>query len=236
MALERSLPTASATLEQQTPSYPAAVGSLPPGKLLMPEDRFWLEVRRVIVLIPGVAPRSSHLMRLLALLELPPETPIIMAELGDDTRASPSKRKMLAALTAQIQADYPAARQQTLQAATWLDALTIFAQDHDLLVCFAGQHIGSGTFRTKPLNQALFNALNLPTLELAGALPPWPSRVVAWIRRALFDLFPFLVVGLFFWIQLQIGGQVGGWPGKAVLAATVFLEVLLVFVWSLFLS
>lgn len=236
MALQRSLPAARKPLEQVPQTQPAAVSSALPGKLLVPDDQKWPDVKRVIVLIPGLTPRADRLTQLLALLELPPETPIVLAMLGKDAHANRSSRKALATLTSWIQNDYPAARQNTIQAVSWLDAMRTFAQKHDLVICFAGQHVTTGLFRREPLNQVLFNALNLPTLEISDALPPWRVRLLGYAKLMLFDLFPFILTGIFFWIQFQISSQGAGFMTKIALASTVIVEISIIFIWSLFLS
>jgi len=236
MTLQSSLPTTTIELEPEPQIQVSVANRRLLGKLRVPHHQLWADIGRVIFLIPGVIPRADRLTQFLVMLELPRETPIVLVELANAFHSNLSNRKAITKLVASMQREYPAARHMTIQAVTWLEAMTMLVEEQDLLICFVGERSETGPFGKQPLSQALFDRFNRPTLEVAGALPGWESRFMGWIKRALFDLFPYCVVALFFWIQLQIGDQSDGWMSKVFLASTIVMEVLLVFVWSLFLS
>jgi len=80
-------------------------------------------------------------------------------------------------------------------------------------------------------------ALELP--QRAAATRIDINKIGRSIRRFLgklvFNLIPFAIVAVFFWIQIQIGDSIQGLGGKATLVVVTVAEIGLVFVWSLFL-
>jgi hypothetical protein len=209
-----------------------------PGNLLLPDSlrdgREWLKVVRVILLVPDVPVHVERLVRLFEALDLPRRTQVILAELVS-THPGRARRSQLDLLLARVQQIYPAAYGEQLYEPDWPSALRAFAGHSDLLIA-ADQSLAQAVPAGRSLNQVLLNTLNLPILEITGIYPPWPARLVAWIRRGLFQVFPLLVVGLSFWAQSGISGQARGWLSTLAVAASIVVEFALIFFWSLFLD
>jgi hypothetical protein len=235
MALQGGQPRTTGVSDRWLLTRSAEQNSKLPGKLLLPEGREWLNISRVILLIPDVPVQTESVVQMLEALDLPRKTQIVLVELSS-AHKSRSKRRHIDMLLACIQQTYPAAYRQSLYEPDWLAAMHAFTGRQDLLIAAAGQHLPQGPFTEESLSQVLLNRLNLPILEVSGIYPPWPSRLRGWIRRSLFNVFPFLVVGVFFWAQSQIGRQAQGWVSTFSIGMTVIVEFAVIFIWSLFLD
>jgi hypothetical protein len=235
MALQRSHPGAGTISERWLLTRGAAQNDRLPGRLLIPDGRERLNITRVVLLVPDAAMRADRLVEVLDALDMPHKTQIVVAELANTSR-SRGRRRYVDALVARVRQAYPTARAERLYASDWLAAVRPFVGRHDLLIAVAGQRLPDSAFARDSLSQALLHTLNLPILEIAGVFPVWHARLAGWIRRALFDLFPFIVVGAFFWLQSQISSQSQGGVATFAIVLTVMLEFAVIFIWSLFLD
>lgn len=235
MTLESGHPGTSSAPDKWLLTRSVARDDRLPGKLLLPEGREWLNVVRVILLIPDVPLHIERVVWLFEALDLPRKTQIVLAELANASKGH-ARRRQLDTLLTHIQQVYPAAYGKRLYEPDWPSAMRAFAGRHDLLVTTTGQYFSQGALTGQPLSQILLNTLNLPILEITGIFPPWPARLASWITRGLFNLFPFLVVGAFFWAQSRIGSQAQGWVNTFAIGATIVVEFTIIFIWSLFLD
>ena len=71
--------------------------------------------------------------------------------------------------------------------------------------------------------------------ELPASAQPfdWVGKFSRAVGNVLFNLIPVAIVVVFFWLQGQIGAG-GGWLGMAGIGMSVIVELVLVFIWSLF--
>ena len=76
-------------------------------------------------------------------------------------------------------------------------------------------------------------ALELPKLTVAHGHFGWLIGVRRFLGKLIFNLIPFVIVAVFFWIQTHIDRS-GGLGGKAALAVVTVVEIGLVYLWSLF--
>lgn len=209
-----------------------------PGNLLLPESlregREWLKIVRVILLVPDVPVQIDPLVQLFEALDLPRKTQVILAELVG-SQPGRIQRSQLDLLLARVRQIYPAAYGEQLYEPDWPSALRAFAGRSDLLIA-ADRSLSQSAPSDRALSQVLLNTLNLPILEITGIYPPWTTRLAGWIKRGLFHVFPFLVVGLFFWAQSGIGSPAKGWMSTFMFVMTIVVEFTLIFIWSLFLD
>ncbi len=125
---------------------------------------------------------------------------------------------------------------QIVRGASWQFALQRCVVRNDLVVCPSGETEAAGAFQVEALSRALLRTLNLPVLEIAGAYPPLFDRIIRRILRLIFEIFPYVTVGAFFWVQYHIQSTTNGITTMVDLALSVIAELALVFIWSLFLD
>lgn len=207
-----------------------------PGKLFAPDGWQWDSIARVTVLVPDDGLRVDRLVRVLNLLQIPDQTEIALVNLATTKGKNRAIRRRMDALVAHLREAYPVAYGRITTDTNWRVALRLLVGRDDLLICLAKQRETIGMFRSEPLSKALFQTLHVPVFEIAGAYPPWTDRLLKALGRLLFNLLPFAVVGIFLWLQIQVGSQTSGLVGKVVLALTVIVELALIFIWSLFLD
>ena len=148
----------------------------------------------------------------------------------------PAGRRQANALLSPLRRHYPGAYVQTVNRSDWATVLAGLTRSHDLLVCFPEQQVADGFANRRPLSQALMSALGLPVIEVSGAYPSAAARLWGLAKRAMFQVFPFAIVALFFWLQTRISQQTSGLAYEVALGATIVVEIGLVFLWSLFLG
>ena len=213
-----------------------AIGVLESSKLFMPHGQSLRDITRLIVLVPEVGLRPGWLKSVFGRLNVPDDIEIALVGLSGPGRTNRAEHRRLNALSTRVREEYPGAYGQLINRDDWAYALQGFTHSHDLLVCFSEQQVADGFSNRQPLSQALMRALSLPVIEVAGAYPTLSVRLWASAKRLLFQIFPFAVVGLFFWFQTQIGAQVQGLVYQVAIGASVIVELGLIFVWSMFLD
>lgn len=235
MALQSSQTGAAGVPDRWLLTRSVAQDEKLPGTLLLPEGRVWLNISRVVFLIPNAPVQIESVMRLLQALDVPHKTQIVLAELSGSHRDR-ARRRNIETLTETLQQTYPATQRERLYEPDWLAAMRAFSKRHDLLITAEGLHQPVDAIAEQPLSQALLNMLQLPILEVSGIYYPWPMRLLSWLKHSLYNIFPFVLVAAFFWVQTQIGKLAQGWVGTFAISATVIFEFAIIFVWSQFLD
>lgn len=236
MTLETSVYGEGIKSNGLAPAGAPSVGVLESSKLFMPHGQSLQDITRLVVLVPEAGLQPGWLKSVLGRLNVPDDVEIALVGLIGANRTDRAERRRLSALSLRLREEYPGAYGQLINRDNWACALQGFTQSHDLLVCFSEQQVADGFSNRQPLSQALMHALSLPVIEVAGAYPTPAMRLWASAKRLLFQVFPFVIVGLFFWLQAQISAQAQGVVYQVAIGGSVIVELGLIFVWSLFLD
>lgn len=231
MAIETAQPTN--TSERWIMSHPH---DFPQGNLLMPVGREWLDISRVVILVPMAGLHFSRLQKLLADAGLPDRTDILLVGLQTPGSRKRVVRHNVTSLYTQFRKSRPNVKMQILRGESWQLAIKRCAGRNDLVACPSEEKEAVNNFQTESLSRVLLRALNLPVLELVGAYPPLFDRSIRSVLHLLFGIFPYAIAGVFFWMQYQIQSSTNGITMMVNLAISVIAELTLVFVWSLFLD
>jgi hypothetical protein len=206
------------------------------SKLFIPRDWGLQDITRLVVLVPEVGLRPGWWKPVFERLSVSDDIEIALVALRHPDRKDQEERRRLNALLSPLREEYPGTYGQTVNQSDWASALQGFTHAHDVLVCFPEQQVADGFLNRQPLSQALMHSLGLPVIEVAGAYPSAGMRLWALAKRAMFQVFPFAVMALFFWLQIQINRQTHDLAYQIALGASALVEIGLIFVWSLFLD
>jgi hypothetical protein len=206
------------------------------SRLFIPHRQELEDVRRLVVLVPESGLRPGWWAPLFERLNVPEGIEIVLVAQERPGHEEKPDRRRLNGLVSSLRVSYPRATGYTIARSDWVSALQGLTSSHDLLVCFPELQAGDGLANRQALSQRLFDALDLPVIEVSGASPPIWMRLWAPAGRALFQVFPFAVVALFFWLQIQINQQTHGLVYHIALGASAVVEIGVIFVWSLFLD
>lgn len=147
---------------------------------------------------------------------------MVLVGLGQRRSSSPASRR-LAELASVLQELPVHQDRQVIDASSWAEALKMVARPGDMIVC-----------RADRLVEELAQMTSSPVHLLPGLQLPLHARLARALKSLLFNLFPFIVVAAFFWLQVQIDSQNTGLLRTLVLSMSVLVELGIIFVWSLF--
>lgn len=181
---------------------------------------------RLVVLVSDGMLDANKLTQQLSRLITPSVSEMILVGLGKNRPGSHASRRLNELVS--IMQDLPILQsKQVIDAEGWAEAVQKVVQPGDLVVCQADPG-------AKHLVDELSQITASPVHLLTGLQPPIQSRLARMLNRLLFNLFPFVVVAAFFWLQVQIDAQNTGTLHSLVIIMSVLLELGVIFVWSLF--
>ncbi len=202
------------------------------GTLLLPVDEQVTSIQRILVLIPGgridPEPLVARVQRLVGCTDLEVLYVGIRLSPDQDWRAS---RQLAGLLIASVKAGL---RVQTRLVANgeWLPILRGIVQPGDLILCHAEQSARQSKDPYGTLGWWVASSLNVPVYVLSGMYMQALPYALSSALRLAFRIAPILIVGGFFWIQIQIDKLVTGLAHTLVLSLSVLIEFGLVFFWS----
>jgi hypothetical protein len=198
-----------------------------PGDLPAPSPEVSSQAyTRLVVLVPEGAIDYGKLYHELSELIIPSVCEIVYIGLGQNRSTSPVSRR-LTELTL-VAPELPVyQRKRIIDAGSWAEAVHIVAQPGDLIVCQANR-------QDSRLVEELSQLAPSPVRVLVGLQLPLSTRMARALKSLIFNLFPFIVIAAFFWLQVQIDAQSTGLVRTLAIVMTVLVELGVIFVWSLF--
>lgn len=181
---------------------------------------------RLIVLVPNGMVDGHKLTQELSGLVTPSVCEVIFVGLGQKKSSSPASRRLaeLASITQDLLVPQS---KRVFDVTNWAEAVQMVTQPGDLIVCQADRQ---GDRLVEELSQVTASPVHL----LPGLQPPIQTRLARALKSLIFNLFPFIVIVAFFWLQVQIDAQNTGLIRTLVLSMSVLVELGIIFVWSLF--
>jgi hypothetical protein len=181
---------------------------------------------RLVVLVPDGVLDYGKLVQELSMLITPSVSEMVLVGLGQRRSSSPASRR-LAGLASITQDLLVPQSKKVFDVSSWAEAVQMVAQPGDLIVCQADR-------RGDRLVEELLQVAASPVHLLTGLQPPLQTRLARVLKSLIFNLFPFIVVAAFFWLQVQIDAQNTGLIRTLILIMSVLVELGVIFVWSLF--
>jgi hypothetical protein len=181
---------------------------------------------RLVVLVPDGVIDYGRLVHELSMLITPSVSEMVLVGLGQRRSTSPVSRR-LAGLASITQDLLVPQSKKVFDVSSWAEAVQMVAQPGDLIVCRADRR---GDRLVEELSQVTASPVHL----LPGLQLPLQTRLAGALKSLVFNLFPFIVIAAFFWLQVQIDAQNTGLIRTLILIMTVLVELGVIFVWSLF--
>lgn len=191
------------------------------------------DLTRLVILIPKADLLAGWWKPIFSQLNVSIDTEIALVALSRPGGRERAERRRLGALLGPIRQEFPRASSRLLHQPGWQSALQTFVREGDVLVCFPEHSGGSDLAGRRAFTGVLGEAITVPVIEVSGVYPPAGQRLWQMARRGLFNLFPLAVVGLFFWVQMQVSQRPHDLAYMLTLGGLAVAELGVIFVWSL---
>jgi hypothetical protein len=199
--------------------------------LLLPEDVALTPARRLVVLVPDRDVDQAALARRIWNLAAPNKLAVLYLGLTTSSSEEPRARRQLASIAALTRDDWVKVSTTLVVETDWVQALRLRLGAEDVIVCHAEQ-ILPGWRGARPLGHALCEILQTPVHLLEGfyagdpAQPAHPTAAIVFWAGAV------AILGLAFWLQLQINALPKNWAESALMVISVVAECGLIGLWS----
>jgi hypothetical protein len=223
MAVQSHVPAA---VEPGQQTFPVINNKRPEDLWLIPIGTSLQAVRRVLVLVPDKALDETKL--LVKIRSNIPGNAAEMIFLGmtNGQPATLARYRRLGSLVAKARS-YIVAYERLLPGGDWAEVVRKVSRPDDLImVCIVD---------SRGVEQTLAS-LGLPVFAMTGLRPPLVRRLLGALARVVYEIVPFLIMGGFFWLQVQTANQTHGITTTILTILSVLVEIGLLYIWSLFLS
>jgi hypothetical protein len=204
----------------------------PVATLLIPDDGS-VELppaRRLLVLVPGPATPTELASRIWSLVAEADMDVLFIGAAGEG-HDDYTMRRLLATLAAATRDGRLRVETRLVRGQNWLQAIRAIWQPGDLILCHREQTVTAWGFQRLSLAQALVVTLNAPVYVLSGFYLEPSLDPRGFVRRWLRFMLPFLIIGIFFMLQVQIEMRFDSGVYYLLMIGSVIVEIGLLAVW-----
>lgn len=137
-------------------------------------------------------------------------------------------RRQLAGMSAMLESAGVNTETEILAGTDWAGSVRTRSEVGDLIVCFAGQHVGP---LKRSLSSLLQSDLDVPIYIFSGISLQTETPSNWWMAIFAWSGFIAILAG-FFLVQIRIHHLVDGWTRSAFVLTSVFLELWMAWAWN----
>jgi len=188
--------------------------------------------RRLIVLVPADLVDASGFAQKIHWLAMQQKRDVLYLNLVLQEEDYLASTRLLTTLKAITHDSWFKVGSAMVEAANWVDALRLFSQPGDMIVCHKEQTAPAGIFRRLPLGESIETELKLPVHILSGYYRPEPAHIPRWLRGLIFWLGCLAILVGFSVIEFRMDIQAVGAAKQIVLIVLLVIEFGLIYEWN----